>query len=142
MIYHTWSLVGYMLGSAMRSCVSGRGMKLKEVYAQYLESPGTKAYSVREAKRMFASFSAVEVRTVLTHGTCLSQPPVSATVEDFCLSLDGYGPEFCCVDLRGGTDCSCLFVRSSDAADTAIPRRWRTILAEVPAPKAARGCLL
>jgi hypothetical protein len=56
-----------------QEAISDRGacrplwMTLAHVYAHYLESPGTKAYSVDEAKCMFASFSAVQVRTVLTH---------------------------------------------------------------------------
>jgi hypothetical protein len=45
---------------------------LKEIYATYLESPGTKAYSVAEAKLLFKDFSKVEIDTVLTHGDLLS----------------------------------------------------------------------
>lgn len=37
----------------------------------YLESPGTKAYSVAEARALFADFSDVQIRTVLTHGDLL-----------------------------------------------------------------------
>jgi hypothetical protein len=44
---------------------------LASVYARYLESPGTKAYSVAAAKRLFASFSEVKIGTVLTHGDLL-----------------------------------------------------------------------
>ena len=51
------------------------GMKpwlpLKYIYEHHLESPGTKAYSVEEARRLFSVFSMVEIDTVLTHGDLL-----------------------------------------------------------------------
>jgi hypothetical protein len=46
-------------------------LSLCDIYARYLESPGTKAYSVAEARALFADFSQVEIRTVLTHGDLL-----------------------------------------------------------------------
>ena len=71
MIYHKWSLVGMMLW--LRYALLGLRplLTLKEIYAHYLESPGTKAYSVAEAKQLFSAFSAVSVKTVLTHGDLL-----------------------------------------------------------------------
>jgi ubiquinone/menaquinone biosynthesis C-methylase UbiE len=71
MIYHTWSLVGYMLWVRYAFLRLRPWMTLAHVYSHYLESPGTKAYSVQEAKRMFGCFSTVQVRTVLTHGDLL-----------------------------------------------------------------------
>jgi ubiquinone/menaquinone biosynthesis C-methylase UbiE len=71
MIYHTWSLVGYMLWIRYALLRLKPWMTLTDIYAQYLESPGTKAYSVRQAKRMLATFSAVKISTVLTHGDLL-----------------------------------------------------------------------
>jgi hypothetical protein len=44
---------------------------LTDIYARYLESPGTKAYSVAEARRLFSAFSKVRIETVLTHGDLL-----------------------------------------------------------------------
>ncbi|RMH18928.1 MAG: hypothetical protein D6698_06365, partial [Gammaproteobacteria bacterium] len=41
------------------------------VYAQYLESPGTKAYSITEAHKLFSAFSEVKIEIVLTHGDLL-----------------------------------------------------------------------
>ena len=38
---------------------------------RYLESPGTKAYTVREAREMFSRFKSADVRIVLTHGDLL-----------------------------------------------------------------------
>jgi SAM-dependent methyltransferase len=71
MIYHRRSLVGYMLWVRYALLGMRPWMTLTEVYARYLESPGTKAYSVAGARGLFAAFSAVEIRTVLTHGDLL-----------------------------------------------------------------------
>lgn len=71
MIYHKWSLVGYMLWARYALLRLRPWMSLRQVYARYLESPGTKAYSIAEARRMFASFSVVEIRTCLTHADLL-----------------------------------------------------------------------
>ncbi|MGP1665934.1 MAG: hypothetical protein ACTS5I_08515, partial [Rhodanobacter sp.] len=45
---------------------------LGDIYATYLESPGTKAYTAAEAKELFRGFGRVEIDTVLTHGDLLS----------------------------------------------------------------------
>ena len=71
MIYHTWSLVGLMLW--LRYGL-GRGKpftSMSEIYATHLESPGTKAYSCREAAQLFAEATGVVTRVVLTHGDLL-----------------------------------------------------------------------
>ena len=54
MIYHKWSLVGYMLWIRYALLRLRPWMTLTEVYARYLESPGTKAYSPAQARDMFA----------------------------------------------------------------------------------------
>lgn len=46
-------------------------VSLREIYAQYLESPGTKAYSNDEARKLFTVFSSVSIKTPLTHGDLL-----------------------------------------------------------------------
>ena len=71
MIYHKWSLVGYMLWIRYALLRLRPWMTLTEIYARYLESPGTKAYSAGEAKRIFASFADVQIRTWLTHADLL-----------------------------------------------------------------------
>lgn len=71
MIYHKWSLVGYMLWLRYALLRLRPWLTLSEVYSRYLESPGTKAYSVAEARRLFGAFSSVSARTVLTHGDLL-----------------------------------------------------------------------
>jgi ubiquinone/menaquinone biosynthesis C-methylase UbiE len=72
MVYHTWSLVGYMLW--LRYAL-GRGrpwLSLRTVYDRYLESPGTKAFTRAETRRMLERFSSIEMRVELSHGDLLS----------------------------------------------------------------------
>jgi len=71
MVYHTWSLVGYMLWLRYGLGRLRPWTSLREIYATYLESPGTKAYTEAEARELFAAFSQVEIETVLTHGDLL-----------------------------------------------------------------------
>lgn len=71
MIYHKWSLVGYMLWIRYALLRLRPWMSLRDVYARYLESPGTKAYSLGEARHMFAQFSGVQLCTSLTHADLL-----------------------------------------------------------------------
>lgn len=71
MIYHKWSMVGFMLWVRYALLGLRPWLTLAETYAHYLESPGTKAYSVTEARRLFSDFCDVKIRTVLTHGDLL-----------------------------------------------------------------------
>jgi SAM-dependent methyltransferase len=71
MIYHKWSLVGYMLWARYALARLRPWTTLGEVYSRYLESPGTKAFSVGEARRLFGCFKSIEIRIVLTHGDLL-----------------------------------------------------------------------
>jgi ubiquinone/menaquinone biosynthesis C-methylase UbiE len=71
MIYHKWSLVGYMLWVRYALAQLKPWVTLTQIYSRCLESPGTKAYSVSEATRMFSCFSSVDVKVVLTHGDLL-----------------------------------------------------------------------
>ena len=72
MVYHTHSMVGYMLWIRYALLAGRPGRSLADIYAQYLESPGTKAYTVDEARKLFARFVHVEIETVLTHGDLLT----------------------------------------------------------------------
>lgn len=72
MIYHTNSLVGVMLWLRFGLATGRPWMSLAEVYAKHLESPGTKAYSIEQARRLFHRYVDVEIRTELTHGDLLS----------------------------------------------------------------------
>lgn len=71
MIYHRWSLVGLMLWVSYALLGLKPGLTLREIYARYLEGPVTQAYSVAEARALFADFRQVELCTVLTHGDLL-----------------------------------------------------------------------
>jgi len=71
MIYHKWSMIGLMLWSRY-ALLSGRPWRsLRSIYASYLESPGTKAYSYSEARHLFSKFSGVSISTPLGHGDLL-----------------------------------------------------------------------
>jgi SAM-dependent methyltransferase len=71
MIYHKHSLAGYMLWSRY-ALMRGRPFAtLEEIYAKYLESPGTKAYTVDQAREMLAGFSVVTIQTRLSFGELL-----------------------------------------------------------------------
>jgi SAM-dependent methyltransferase len=72
MIYHTHSLVGYMLWLRYALAVGRPFRSLASVYAEHLESPGTKAYTVAEARQLFKGFANVDICTVLTHGDLLN----------------------------------------------------------------------
>jgi hypothetical protein len=71
MIYHKWSLVGFALWVRYALFRLRPWLSLQYIYAHYLESPGTKAYTIDEARRMFAMFADIDVRVVLTHGDLL-----------------------------------------------------------------------
>ncbi len=71
LIYHRRSLTGYMLW-VRYGLMTGRFFRsLSDVYFNHLESPGTKAFSIDEAKDMFRSFSIVNIRTQLSFGDLL-----------------------------------------------------------------------
>lgn len=72
MIYHRHSLVGYMLWLRYALLAGRPWRSLSDICGHYLESPGTKAYTIEEARRMFGRFRGVEISTVLTHGDLLT----------------------------------------------------------------------
>ncbi|MCO5091027.1 class I SAM-dependent methyltransferase [Bosea sp. (in: a-proteobacteria)] len=71
MIYHKWSLVGAMLWLRYALAKGRPGMSLAEIYSTYLESPGTKAYTRREAVELFGGASEATAWVELTHGDLL-----------------------------------------------------------------------
>lgn len=71
MIYHRHSLVGYMLWVRYALLAGKPWRGLSDIYATFLESPGTKAYTLDEARQLFRRFSEVGITTVLTHGDLL-----------------------------------------------------------------------
>jgi len=70
-IYHKYSLVGYMLWLRYALLVGRPFRSLRYIYANYLESPGTKAFSIREASQMCRRFSASNITTRLSFGDML-----------------------------------------------------------------------
>lgn len=71
MIYHTYALTGYMLWLRY-ALLRGRPLRsLREIYATHLESPGTKAYTVSEARALCSKFSRVDIRIQLSFGDLL-----------------------------------------------------------------------
>ena len=71
MIYHTWSLTGLMLWARYALLGGKPFLSMREIYDRYLESPGTKAYTVKEAQSLFQRFSHVSVKIQLCHGDLL-----------------------------------------------------------------------
>lgn len=71
MIYHRSSLVGYMLWLRYGLLAGCPRTPLTAIYAQRVESPGTKAYSVAEAEALFRGFGDVCVRAQLSFGDLL-----------------------------------------------------------------------
>lgn len=71
MIYHSRSIVGYVLWLRYALLAGAPRRSLADIYAHHLESPGTKAYSVEEARRMFAPFRSADVRSQLSFGDLL-----------------------------------------------------------------------
>jgi ubiquinone/menaquinone biosynthesis C-methylase UbiE len=72
MIYHKYSFIGYMLWMRYAFLKGRFGTSLKTIYSKYLESPGTKAYTVAEAKDLFKQFENIKIETLLTHGDLLT----------------------------------------------------------------------
>ena len=72
MIYQRRSLVGLMLWLRYALLAGRPFTSLDQIYARYLESPGTKAYSLAEGRALFAGAGTVQSWSELTHGDLLS----------------------------------------------------------------------
>jgi SAM-dependent methyltransferase len=72
MIYHKYSFVGYMLWARYALGRLKPWLSLSHIYTHYLESPGTKAYTIAEARQLFTGFEIDEIRTELTHADLLT----------------------------------------------------------------------
>lgn len=71
MVYHYYSFTGYMLW-ARYALMKGRPWEsLAEIYSQYLESPGTKAYTINQARSLCSRFSNVKTDVKLSCGDLL-----------------------------------------------------------------------
>lgn len=72
MIYHKYSMVGLMLWLRYALLKGNPFLTMDYIYSHYLESPGTKAYTIVAAKKLFSDFKSYKIETVLTHGDLLS----------------------------------------------------------------------
>lgn len=72
MIYHKWSMIGFMLWLRYGLLRLRPFTSLSKIYSLYLESPGTKAYTVTEGYELFSKFHNISIDTVLTHGDLLT----------------------------------------------------------------------
>lgn len=72
MIYNKWSICGLMLWLRYGLALGRPGRSLSSIYAEHLESPGTKAYTLDEARDLFVGALDVKAWTVLTHADLLS----------------------------------------------------------------------
>ena len=71
MIYNKWSLVGAMLWLRY-ALLSGKPWRtMADIYSNYLESPGTKAYTPAGSAVLFPDTNDLKPRVVLTHGDLL-----------------------------------------------------------------------
>ena len=71
MIYHRWSIVGYLLWTRYALLAGRPGRSLDDVYAHHLESPGTRAFTVQEAYSLLSGFRRASVRRLLSHSDLL-----------------------------------------------------------------------
>jgi SAM-dependent methyltransferase len=75
MIYHLHSWVAWMIWTAHCAVRLQPWRSPRWAIFHYLESPGTKAFTTGEARRMFASFSQMKITTQLSHGDLLNVRP-------------------------------------------------------------------
>lgn len=71
MVYHAASIVGLLLWTRYALLEGHPGLSLASIYAAHLESPGTKAYSVTDGRRLFERFATVSTRIQLSPGDLL-----------------------------------------------------------------------
>ncbi len=72
MIYHKASVIGLMLWLRYGLLVGRPWRSFADLYAHHLESPGTKAYTISEARKLCSRFSQCDITTMLTHGDLLT----------------------------------------------------------------------
>jgi len=72
MIYHKWSIVGYMLWIRYALLALKPWRSLDYIYFHYLESPGTKAYTYEGAKELLSGFNVINIETPVLHGDLLT----------------------------------------------------------------------
>jgi ubiquinone/menaquinone biosynthesis C-methylase UbiE len=71
MIYHRPSIVGAILWARYGLARGRPARSLQEIYAHHLESPGTKGYTVSEARRLIAPFSTCDIHCAVSFADLL-----------------------------------------------------------------------
>lgn len=71
MIHHKYAMIGYMLWARYGLLKGKPFTSLDTIYARHLESPGTKAFSLKEARQLCKDFSDVHVKSELSFGDLL-----------------------------------------------------------------------
>ncbi len=71
MVYNRYSVVGYVLWLRYALLAGHVDRSLDYIYHHYLESPGTKAYSIDQARLLLSSFSHANYRIQLSFGDLL-----------------------------------------------------------------------
>jgi SAM-dependent methyltransferase len=71
MIYHRPSVVGLLLWARYGLAAGRPSRGLNDIYVHHLESPGTKGYTVAEARRLVAPFGACRVRCIVSFADLL-----------------------------------------------------------------------
>ena len=86
MIYHRYSLTGYMLWLRYGLLAGKPLTSLDKIYSKYLESPGTKAYTVSDTEKMFSNYKNVNIKVQLSFGDLL-EGAVGQRHEGFLLNI-------------------------------------------------------
>lgn len=71
MVYQRKSIVGYLLWVRFALLAGRPRTPLDEIYARFLESPGTKAYTPEQARRLTSEFTTIDLRVELSPGDLL-----------------------------------------------------------------------
>ena len=108
MIYHRYSLVGYMLWLRYAVLMGKPWRSLSDIYTNHLESPGTKAYSATEASVMFSRFlRTARFQQCSPMGTCWNPMRGNAIGVGGCRWRSAFGLAASCAGDYQGTVCSC-----------------------------------
>lgn len=73
MLYHKYGIVGLCLWTRCGLLRLKPFTSLDEIYARYMESPGTQAFTADQARRMFSRFADVQVRILLGCGDLMAE---------------------------------------------------------------------
>ena len=71
MIYHKYSPVGWMLWLKYGLLARNPFKKMNDIYSNHLESPGTKAYTLNQAKELVSDFSEYDIKIQLSFADLL-----------------------------------------------------------------------